>query len=127
MAVEEVREVQRTDDHYIEGRGESGQVVRFSGDELVSTGLWGFDASLFPALHQAFASFLTSSANDPKAEFLIGTGVEHHVSSGSARLQVLPTDEEWFGMTFADDAPLVRAKIAELVERGAYPEKLSVG
>jgi hypothetical protein len=65
--------------------------------------------------------------NDPKAEFLIGTGVEHHVSSGSARLQVLPTDEEWFGMTFADDAPLVRAKIAELVERGAYPEKLSVG
>jgi len=127
MAVEEVREVQRTGDDHIEGRGESGQVVRFSGDELVSTGLWGFDASLFTALREAFANFLTSLANDPKAEFLIGTGVEHHVSSGSARLQVLPTDEEWFGMTFADDAPIVREKIAELVERGVYPGKLCRG
>lgn len=126
IAVEEVRDTRRTAGG-IEGRGEGGQVVTFSGNELVSTGLWGFDPSLFTALRDAFTDFLASSVDDPKAEFLIGTGVERHVASGEARLRVLPTDEEWFGITFADDAPLVRERIAELVEQGVYPERLAVG
>ncbi|MGD2134995.1 MAG: NTP transferase domain-containing protein [Gemmatimonadales bacterium] len=122
--VEEIRDVRRTAPDRIEGRGERGQAVPLSGNELVSTGLWGFDASLFGALRESFARFLASSAADPDAEFLIGTGVHHHVASGNARLRVLATDEPWFGMTYEDDAPFVRRRVAELVAAGTYPERL---
>lgn len=122
--VEEIREVRRTAPDRLEGIGEHGQIVTLSGDELVSTGLWGFDASFFGALRAAFAEFLTSAVRDPDAEFLIGTGVRHHVASSAARLRVVATDEPWFGMTFAEDATVVRERIGELVAAGMYPERL---
>jgi hypothetical protein len=37
---------------------------------------------------------------------------------------VLPTDEQWFGMTYATDRELVAQKIADLTEHGVYPPPL---
>jgi len=37
---------------------------------------------------------------------------------------VLPSHDRWFGVTYAEDKPGVKAEIAKLIESGAYPEKL---
>ena len=49
------------------------------------------------------------------------------VAAGELRLRVLPVGTGWFGMTFLDDAPLVRDRIAELVASGEYPGHLREG
>ena len=46
------------------------------------------------------------------------------VAEGAARVKVLPSDEQWFGMTWRDDRPYVEQRICGLMEAGVYPEKL---
>jgi hypothetical protein len=37
---------------------------------------------------------------------------------------VVPTDAQWFGVTYKEDAPIVQQSITDLVESGAYPSNL---
>jgi hypothetical protein len=46
------------------------------------------------------------------------------IARGVAGGRVLPTASTWFGVTYRDDKPRVQAALAELVRRGAYPQKL---
>jgi len=36
----------------------------------------------------------------------------------------LETPSTWFGVTYPEDAEIVRNKLKELVEKGEYPENL---
>ena len=40
----------------------------------------------------------------------------------AAKVKVIPTDEEWMGMTYKEDMPLVRDYLLKLLAAGAYPE-----
>jgi hypothetical protein len=50
--------------------------------------------------------------------------VAETISTGRATVRVLPTDSDWFGVTYREDKPRVVESIARLVSRGAYPAKL---
>jgi hypothetical protein len=39
-------------------------------------------------------------------------------------MKVLETPAQWFGVTYKEDADIVREKLKELVEKGEYPKKL---
>ena len=41
-----------------------------------------------------------------------------------ARVQVIPTNERWVGVTYREDLPTVRSALGELVKRGTYPSNL---
>ena len=43
------------------------------------------------------------------------------VATGEADVQVLPTKDKWYGMTYAEDHELVRKALADLTEQGVYP------
>lgn len=45
------------------------------------------------------------------------------INSGLATVRVLKTSSKWFGVTYANDRPVVVAKFAELHASGEYPEK----
>jgi hypothetical protein len=59
-----------------------------------------------------------------KAEFYLPAAVSVMIARGEACGRVLPTASTWFGVTYREDKPRVQAALAELVRRGAYPEKL---
>ena len=39
-------------------------------------------------------------------------------------ISVIPTLSQWFGVTYKEDAPLVKKDIQELVASGTYPSSL---
>jgi len=96
----------------------------FTGAEFVSMNLWGFTPDVLPPLEEQFRAFLDAPQRGPDAEFLLSTALGDQVTSGRARLRVLPAPDRWLGMTFAADVEAVRAALAELVRAGTYPADL---
>jgi UTP-glucose-1-phosphate uridylyltransferase len=115
VAITEEKAIARTD---------VGRVGRFTGDEVVSMNFWGFTPFIFEGLDAGLRSFLAASASDPKAEFYLPGAVSALISTGAAHVDVLPSEDAWFGITYREDRPHVASAIESLVKRGAYPKKL---
>lgn len=105
-------------------RDTDGSWQPLRGDELASMNFWGFDARLFGRLESLFVEFLQAKGNEEKSEFYIPTVVDTLIQRQQCRVRVLETDERWFGMTYAEDRPLVVSKIADLTASGVYPHGL---
>ncbi len=121
--VEELTDIYRTAGG-AENRPGGGPVRALSGEETVSLNMWGFTPELFGEFGAAFAEFLKTHINDPKAEFYIPLGVDIAIRQGKATCRVLPTSSQWFGVTYQDDKPRVVAAIKALVDAGEYPSPL---
>ena len=105
-------------------RASVGAGCRFSGDELVSMNFWGFTPSLFAGLEACLETFLNQRAGEAGSEFYLPTAVSDLVSGGRATVDVLSSDDTWFGGTYREDKPHVASAIAALVGSGAYPVRL---
>ena len=103
---------------------ERGQSQTLSGDEPVSMNCWGFTPALFGQLREQFRVFVDKYGQDEKAEFLIPSVVNTLVNAGQASVRVLPTQSQWFGITYREDLTKVRDRIRQLIAFGDYPEKL---
>lgn len=108
----------------IVGTGPGGAERRLTGDEPVSLNLWGFRPAVFDELESGFQGFLAARGSDPKAEFYLPEAVDAALKAGRAEVSVLPTEEEWFGVTYREDLPRVRAAVAARIEAGLYPSPL---
>lgn len=103
---------------------ESREGVALTGDELISTNLWGFQPSFCETLAEEFERFVAEQGEDRNAEFLIGDAVASLRTRGGARVRVVPTTERFLGITYVDDVAGVRDEIAGLVAAGRYPSPL---
>lgn len=108
---------------YTEDGGETW--VEIPGETLTSLNIWGFTPGLFAELETRFERFLPASKdNIIKAEFFIPNIVGDLAAEGKAAVKVLPTTEQWFGVTYQPDKERVKRAIENLVERGVYSQKL---
>jgi hypothetical protein len=89
-----------------------------------SMNFWCFHPSLFSFLEEEFHKFLNQNISVPKAEFLIPYTADQFIRSKRGVIKVLPTDAQWFGVTYKEDAPVVTKNIDDLVKSGVYPAKL---
>ena len=46
------------------------------------------------------------------------------LKAGKLTVEVLPTPDTWFGLTYHEDRDPVAARFAEMVEEGIYPSPL---
>ncbi len=104
-------------------------VIRYDGgemadDDMVSMNTWGFTPSLFDFLERGFSDFLAHKGSELKSEFYLLEVVDSMIQRGIAQVDVLPTNEKWMGVTYADDKPEVMAGIRALINAGVYPENL---
>lgn len=116
------------------GSGELGAVIsyaddgseraRFTGSEATSMNLFGFTPAAMRQFWAEFGTFLEETEGQPKAEFFIPLAMNRLKTAGRARMRVLPTESEWFGVTYREDRPDVVARIRRLVDVGVYPESL---
>ena len=105
-------------------RDENDQPVYLSGSETVSMNFWGFQPSVFAHLNSYFAKFVAEFGNDPKKEFFIPIMIMDLIHKGVARVKVLQSGENWFGVTYKEDKEAVMQKLREKVDNGVYPENL---
>ena len=103
---------------------ENDQAYPLTGNELVSMNMWGFRPCFFEALGLGFEKFLQQFGDQPKTEFLLPSEVDRLIQNKSARVKVLPTDEDWFGVTYREDRPKVVAALAQKVATRQYPHSL---
>ena len=103
---------------------EDGNEFPLDFDTPVSMNFWGFTPAVFNITEELFKTFAMENKDKPKAEFFIPLIGEHLVSTQKASFKVVPTDNQWFGVTYKEDKPLVQACIDELIKNGNYPEKL---
>ena len=59
-----------------------------------------------------------------KAEFLIPVVVDELIKEGNVDVKLLSSDEKWFGVTYQEDKPNVKAGIKNLVDKNEYPNGL---
>lgn len=126
-------------DGYLQGMVERTQIERVDGTILfhdggadeplaentpVSMNLFGFTPDYFEYSADYFRTFLTENISNLKAEFFIPLMVNRLISSSTARMRVLSTSAQWFGVTYKEDKPQLMAKIEALIEAGEYPRNL---
>ena len=103
---------------------ENGVEFPLATNTPVSMNFWGFTPKIFEDSVAMFVAFALANKENPKAEFFIPLVAENLIKEGKASFKVLPTDSQWFGVTYKEDKPIVQASIDALVTAGVYPSNL---
>ena len=90
----------------------------------VSMNFWCFHPALFTSLENKFLNFVQENSTNPKAEFFIPIIAEDFMENSGGHIRVIPTSSQWFGVTYKEDAPVVKASVEKLVADGEYPASL---
>ena len=103
-----------------------GDDVALEENTPVSMNFFGFTPDYFAYSEVGFKEFLSSDdvKTNLKAEFYIPLMVNNTIAAGNARMKVLSTTAQWFGVTYKEDKPMLMAKIEKLIEEGVYPRNL---
>ena len=108
----------------IYSRNHDGRRHALDGDSLASMNCWGFTPSLFEYLARQFPDFLAMLPQQPAAEFFLPTVVNELLQRNACRVRVVPTDAQWFGVTYPEDKESARASVRKMTARGDYPVPL---
>ena len=91
----------------------------------VSMNTWGFTPSIFEELEKGFLKFLEDNKeNILKAEYFLPSVVDDLIAEGKAKVKVMTSKEQWYGVTYREDKFQVKKAINDLINRGVYPRKL---
>jgi NDP-sugar pyrophosphorylase family protein len=90
----------------------------------VSMNFWCFHPSLFKRTEKLFLDFVKQHTENIKAEFFIPIVAEDFMENQGGHIQVIPTSSQWFGVTYKEDAPVVKACVDKLVADEIYPPSL---
>lgn len=103
---------------------EEGREYPIRSNSRVSMNFWGFTPKIFELSAGLFKDFALANTENPKAEFFIPLAAENLIRNGQASFKVIPTQNQWFGVTYAEDKPIVQECIDKLVAEGEYPGNL---
>ena len=95
-------------------------------DSLVSMNMWGLTPEFLEKLEAGFEEFFEKEvpSNPLKSEFLIPTFIGELLTEGKISVKVLRTNDTWYGMTYKEDVPAVKASFRNMLEQGIYKEDL---
>lgn len=128
---------QVSEDKYLQDIVETSDIVKtangaavgdkeISPESYVSMNMWGMNPTFMDTLDSGFADFFKTKVveNPLKAEYLVPTIVGDMLAEGKVTVKVLPTNDKWFGVTYAEDKPLVVESFKALIEKGEYDKEL---
>ncbi len=93
-------------------------------DTLVSMNMFGFMPSYFDYTEDKFKQFLKEEGQELKSEFYIPQVLDSMQKESFSHVKLIPSDSDWFGVTYQEDKPFVIEKLNALIKAGRYPENL---
>ena len=125
LGIDETKNIVKTPEGAGVAAGD-GSVTPLDENSLVSMNFWGFFPDFLGVLENGFKTFLGSLSGEAllKGEYLLPTIVDGLLKEGRVLITVKKSEDHWFGVTYKEDVPEVIRQIAQLIEQGAYPEKL---
>jgi choline kinase len=103
---------------------EASNPLILSGEELVSMNFWGFTPEIFRLLDEEIGPWFRENGKEMKSEFLLPKTIGALVKQNKIRIQVLDSEDEWIGVTYAEDKAPTKRKLTELRDSGRYPKGL---
>ena len=86
--------------------------------------MFALNPSVFNYFEKLFVRFMEENKDNLKAEFFLPSVINNMIENKKAKVKVLNTKDNWFGLTYQEDKPLAREKIKTLIEKKIYPVKL---
>ncbi|WP_314196810.1 sugar phosphate nucleotidyltransferase [Abiotrophia defectiva] len=95
-------------------------------ETIVSMNLWGFPQGFIQVIEGYLPEFLEKGlrTKPDKCEYYLPSVVRKQIKSDQARVKILETQSQWFGVTYQEDKPLVVEAIESLTQSGVYPSPL---
>ena len=94
-------------------------------DSIVSMNMWGLYPEFIDILEKGFEDFLQSlESADLKTEYLLPTIIGDLLKDKQISVEVLKSQDEWFGVTYKEDKESVKESIHKLIDKGVYPNRL---
>lgn len=94
-------------------------------ESLVSMNMWGLTSEFLGMLEEGFRTFLDEiQGMEQKAEYLLPIFIDKLLKKEKGKVKVLPTSDQWFGVTYQEDKPAVVEAIHRLMEQGEYQTPL---
>lgn len=90
----------------------------------VSMNYWGFHPSIFENIEKGLKSFISKNNQNPTAEYYIPEIVTSMIVSKEMVVSVIPTNDNWFGVTYKEDKKMAIDAINQHISSGVYPKKL---
>lgn len=123
-------------DGYLNGVIETGDIIdggefalshgnKIPLDALASMNMWGFTKEFLDILESEFVDFFKKiESRELTAEFLLPIIVGSLLKEKRVSVKVLPTPDEWFGVTYKEDQQFVVESIQNLINNGVYSQNL---
>jgi len=93
-------------------------------DTRVSMNFMCFAPNFIDLCEKEFSQFLEKQGQALKSEFYIPFVAGQFSHLGLGNVKVISTNAKWFGVTYKEDAPMVKANIDALVNNHVYPADL---
>jgi NDP-sugar pyrophosphorylase family protein len=122
VSIKERTKIYKEGDRIVYEDGDGKHEVPYNSS--VSMNFWCFHQALFEPTEKLFRQFVKNNSLDIKAEFFIPILAEDFMHQHNGHIKVIPCSSQWFGVTYKEDAPVVKASIDKLVADGAYPPSL---
>ena len=101
---------------------DSGNI--YSGNEQVSMNFWICKPSIFDKIEKDFRTFLADDALAQTSELYIPKIIQDMLQAGDISVKVVPSDGEWFGVTYASDREKAVAYLQQKTTEGDYVSPL---
>ena len=98
--------------------------IEVSAYSSVSMNFWCFHPSIFKLTEELFTEFTIANRENLKAEFFIPIVADYFIKNEGGKINAIPTSSQWFGVTYKEDAPSVKADLDTLIKDKIYPSSL---
>lgn len=122
----ELKKIAASDDDAIYTLDDGENWLPLSGEADVSMNFFGFSRGFMQLLADKFTAFLDESIKTQSldSEYLLPEILGQELKNGSCEIQTMKSPERWFGVTYQEDKPIVKAALKELTDNGVFPTPL---
>ncbi len=96
----------------------------YTGNEHVSMNFWICKPSIFDKIESDFRSFLADEELGIKSELYIPKIIQDMLQAGEIKVKVVPSEGDWFGVTYASDREKAVAELQQKTDAGKYDSPL---
>lgn len=98
--------------------------TEFNGEELVSMNFWVCKPSLFSFITGYLTDFINNNDNIAKGEIYLPFAIKEMIDQNLIDVDVLPSDSQWFGVTYASDKETAVTELQQMTDKNEYPSPI---
>ena len=85
---------------------------------------WICQPEIFPKIESDFRDFLETTEDPSSGEIYLPFVIQDMLRQGSAEVAVIPSESQWFGVTYSEDKENALKALGDLTGAGKYPSPL---